>query len=83
MMWWGPSVNWSAGTLMMGVSMLLFWGLIVAVAVVLLRRFSAGPSSSEAQRREPDRAISILEERFARGEIDREEFEQRRQVLRG
>lgn len=27
------------------------------------------------------RALSILEERFARGEIDREEFEQRRQTL--
>jgi len=82
-MMWGPGWNWGAGAWLMGVSMLLFWALVITVVIVLLRRFTAGPASGEAQRREPDRAISILEERFARGEIDREEFEQRRQVLRG
>ena len=30
-----------------------------------------------------DRALEILEERFARGEIDHDEFEARRRTLRG
>jgi len=35
----------------------------------------------EAATHEKDRAIEILKERFARGEIDKVEFEERRKVL--
>jgi putative membrane protein len=31
----------------------------------------------------PDRALELLRERFARGEIDEQEFEARRRVLKG
>lgn len=61
-------------------SMLLFWGLL-AVGVVLLVRFVAGA----AERRPPERtdksAQEILAERYARGEIDRAEFEEKRRDL--
>ena len=44
---------------------LAFGGLVVWLVVTLVR---------PTDRRSEDRAMSILEERFARGEIDREEF---------
>ena len=53
---------------------LLFWGLVL-VAVVLAVRWlwQAGGRKDTAGR--PNRAMDILKERYARGEIDKEEFE--------
>jgi len=54
--------------------MVLFWGGLLAAGVYFIRRrptrASAGPSAEE-----------VLAERYARGEIDAEEYRQRRVVL--
>jgi putative membrane protein len=54
-------------------SMIVFWGAVIAFAVWAVKRFAAAPSEN--------RASKILEERFAKGEIDQAEFDSRRQVL--
>ncbi len=65
----------------------LFMILVLAVliaAVALLVRWVGGPwqGTPPSHHLPPDRtAIDILKERFARGEIDKDEFEQRRRVL--
>ncbi len=66
--------GWILGPIMM----ILFVAAIVAV-VVLVVRWLGGAGGTGAK---PKAAQDILEERFARGEIDKEEFEQRRQALR-
>lgn len=53
---------------------------IVAVVVWVAARAGAGSQRSDSDG-SPD-AMRILEERFARGEIDQEEFEARRATLR-
>jgi putative membrane protein len=74
MMWfgWGSGgwVSWVA----MSVSMLIFWGGIVALVMWAIR----GSERTSDPKRD---AVSILEERFARGEIDAEELQARRGVL--
>jgi putative membrane protein len=70
---WG-GMGWVGMTLM-----LLFWVLVIAGVIVLLRRI-------RARDLDPDRAahrsaLDVLKERYARGEIDREEFEQKRRDL--
>ena len=62
-----------------GPFMILFWILIV-VGVVLLVKWFAGQSSADKGPRERT-PLEILRERYARGEIDREEFEQKRRDL--
>lgn len=61
------------------VLMTLFWvvvlGMIAVVALRALQRSAFGKS----QRGES--ALSIVRERYARGEIDREEFEQKKKDL--
>ncbi|HEY5579367.1 MAG TPA: SHOCT domain-containing protein [Acidimicrobiia bacterium] len=55
--------------------MALFWIGVILLVVWAVRQFS--PRQHEPRRR----ALEILEERFARGEIDADEFEARRSEL--
>ncbi|MEX2587915.1 MAG: SHOCT domain-containing protein [Actinomycetota bacterium] len=59
--------------------MLLFWGGLIAVIVWAVQATQHRGSSEGSK--EAGRAMHILEERFARGEIDEEEFERRRRAL--
>lgn len=60
----------------MGVGWLIFLVLIGVVIVVVARHFTAsGRRSSSAE--------DLLAERFARGEIDEDEYRKRREILRG
>ena len=77
-MWHGGWYGMIFGPLMM----IVFIALIVGV-VVLVVRWLGGAGPGRAQGRGEKAPLEILEERFARGEIDKDEFEQRRQVLRG
>lgn len=66
-MWLGP------------ISMLLFWGLVIVGVVLALRTMwshqnSGGAGSGSA-------AVDILDQRYARGEITREEYQRMREDL--
>jgi putative membrane protein len=89
-MWWSHMDGWSgwagAGWGWMAVGHLLWWALIVVGIVALLRwTLGHGPHGRppEGPPAGPDRALEALRERFARGEIDAEEYESRRRVLGG
>ena len=83
MMGWDHGA-WGAGDwLLMSLMMVVFWGGLVALVVWLVR------SSRDDRPQRPDTAPSpvqhadeVLAERFARGEIDEEEFTRRRELLR-
>ena len=58
-----------------GLGMVLFWGLTVLLAVGLVRLFSSRNATPDKSARE------ILDERLAKGDIDPEEYEQKKQML--
>ena len=64
----------------MGIGMLFFWGLII-VAIVLLVRGFGGRTGGDTPRLPEKTALDILRERYARGEIDKAEFEEKRRDL--
>lgn len=70
--WWGPTL--------MGVTGLLVWVLLIVAAIALLRWSRSAPGSRSPAG--PD-ARQVLDERFARGEIDPDEYATRRRVLEG
>jgi putative membrane protein len=58
--------------------MVVFWGLIIWAVATLLRYLGTRDSSQPSSN-----AATILEERFARGEINRDQLEEMRKTLRG
>ena len=77
MMWdgFGYGMGWGFGILMF-----LFWvliiGLIIWVVVSLTRRNNGMSHATHS-----NSALEILKERYARGEINREEFEEKKKAL--
>lgn len=52
--------------------MILFWGGLIALVVWAVRSFTGSPRTDTGDG--GSRALSVAEERYARGEITREEF---------
>ncbi len=78
---WGHmgDYGWGWGGIGMGIGMLLFWGLLIA-AIYLLVKLASGYGSGPGHRHEKS-AIDVLRDRYARGEIEREEFLEKKRDL--
>lgn len=86
----GYGGGWGMGPDMMGgwgmgwwgfIPMLLFWGLIIAVVVFLIKVLAQGRAREGERNPDSSRALETLKERFARGEITKEEFGQMKKVI--
>nr|WP_282779903.1 hypothetical protein [Nocardia sp. CC201C] len=81
MMYWydhGPS-GW--GYVGMGIGMLLFWGLVIATFALIVR-MTARPDREGKPPVTQTPAEQLLAERFARGDIDEQEYISRLTALR-
>lgn len=74
---YGQGSWWGGGG--MGIGMWIFWILLIVVAVVLIRAVTGRNSDASIERHESP--LEILKARYARGEINEEEFERRRREL--
>lgn len=79
---WGPGMHpmwgiwglWGVGMMLM---MLVFWSAVI-VGIILLIRWLA---SQGREPRSADAALDILRQRYARGDISKEEFEAKKRDL--
>ena len=87
--WGGPWGGWMGPGMMggygfgLGILMSLFWVLVIGgVGLLVFRLLGSGPAATT-----PDgpatgnRALDILRERYARGEISKEQFDQMRRDI--
>lgn len=74
--WTGNGMFWGMGWL----PMLALWGLVL-VAVVLAIRWLAGRDTAAGCAARRESPLETLAQRYARGEIDREEFEAKKRDL--
>jgi putative membrane protein len=73
-MWMDHWGGWGMG--FGGLTMLLFWAILIVVLVLAVRWFVEQSGNGRAKS-----ALEILRERYARGEIQKEEYEQKRRDL--
>lgn len=85
MMGWND--GWGVGSwIAMSVMMVVFWGGLIALVVWLIRGSQHQDPYQHPAKRPVDpaqRGEELLAERFARGEIDEDEFTRRRELLHG
>jgi len=65
---WGMGFGWFF--------MLLFWALVILGIVAIAKRITGGNGSTRSKT-----ALEILQERYARGEIEQQEYQQKRRDL--
>jgi putative membrane protein len=78
---WGEGMHpmrgvWGMWGIGMMFFMLLFWGLVIVSVVLGIRWLGSQGKESRS-----DSALEILRQRYARGEINKEEFEARKKDL--
>ena len=81
---WGDNRGWHMGSGMMGgwgmgwfggIFMMIFWVLVLVGLVLLIKWLIQSTSRVKSDAGNSNRALEILKERYARGEIDTAEFE--------
>jgi putative membrane protein len=77
-MFWTDHDPTGWGWVAMTVGMVLFWALLVVGGIALVRALGRPTGEPPASPRTPE---ELLAERFARGEIDEEEYRSRAAVL--
>ena len=75
---WQMHDGWGWWMVVGWVWMVVFWGLIIWAVYALINR---SPTDDRRERQDEPAALEILERRYARGEINAEEFEQMRRTL--
>ena len=77
-MWPGHGWGYNWGMMLVGgLFMLLFWGGVIALAVFAIRAFTRSDRSPDQGVSAPPRAqtpLEVLQQRYARGELTREEY---------
>ncbi|GJF10439.1 hypothetical protein NGTWS0302_07820 [Mycolicibacterium cyprinidarum] len=85
MFWMGHDMSWW-GYAGMGIGMLLFWAMIIVGIIALVGRVWGTANAHKAGNAPVPQVLSpeqVLAARFAHGEIDEAEYQQRLAVLHG
>ncbi len=75
----GPGMMWGFWGVGL-IFMIVFWALII-VGLILLIRWLARVTKAAKTTGTEESAVEILKKRYARGEIDKEEFEQKKRDI--
>jgi len=81
---WGymGSGDWGYGWGMLGVAHMVLWWILLILGIVVLAKWLLG-GGSEGKQSSNRRALEVLAERYARGEINKDEFQAKRRDLNG
>ena len=73
--------DWSWGHMIFGsLMMILFWGGVILAIVLVVRGLGGGTADRET-RAGGKSSLDIFNDRFARGDIDKAEYEERKKLL--
>ena len=73
---WNNMMGWGGFGVLAWIPMLLFWIILILGVIALIRYLGGGGSSKNSKT-----PLDILKERYAKGEIDKKEFEEMKKNL--
>jgi putative membrane protein len=73
----GYGVGW-----VMGIINIIFWVVVIVGVIYLIKWLSASSKRGDRETKSENTALDILRERYAKGEINKEEFEEKKKVLK-
>jgi putative membrane protein len=76
MMGWGYGMEW-----FWPIIMVVFWVAVIVGIIFLIRWLVISTRTGSRGARSEDSALEILKKRYARGEIDKQEFEEKKKDL--
>jgi len=76
MMGWGYGIEWLGMVIMVA-----FWIAVIVGIIFLIRRLVLSTRAAAHKAHAEDSALGILKKRYARGEINKEEFEEKKKDL--
>jgi len=76
MMDWGYGMGW-----FWNIIMVVFWIAVIVGIIFVIRWFVISTGTSGRATKMEDSALEILKKRYARGEIDKEEFEEKKKDI--
>jgi putative membrane protein len=76
-MMWGYGAGW-----LMAIFNIVFW-VVLIVAIVYFIKWLSASSKQKGNEKRGDSALEILRERYAKGEIGKDEFEEKKKALKG
>ena len=78
---WAMGRSGMMGGVGMGIVMIIFWVVLIAAFALLLSGAVNGIRGTKPSQGDGSRPLEILKQRYARGEIDKVEYEETRQDL--
>jgi len=76
MMSWGYGMGW-----FMGIVNIIFWVAVIVGVIYLIKWLSTSSKQGDRGAKTEDSAMEILRKRYAAGEINKEEFEEKKRYL--
>jgi putative membrane protein len=73
MMGWGSGMGWFGGIIMV-----IFWIAVIVGIILLIRWLIISTRTASHGTNSGESALEILKKRYARGEIDKQEFEEKK-----
>ena len=80
-MFWMPGFGYGWAAVIGGIMMLLFWIAIIILIAVGIRALLRSNNQISVRASQPDRALEILKERYAKGELTKEQYDAMRRDL--
>ncbi len=76
---YGDMMGWGGGWGFFGMVHMVLWWLLLVLGIVVLAKWVFGGTGG--RKASEDHALALLRERYARGEIGKEEFDQKKKDM--
>lgn len=80
---WNDMMGWGSNNFLGEFMMLIFWVVIIVCIIWFVKYIGDRDNYTARKNRREKSALDILKERYAKGEIDKKEFDEKKRDIEG